>query len=148
MSTLVIKSAIVNFSRLTTPTNNGYGAEVSAFFSNISTDDQIKLAQYGITPTEAAIAGGESISGFNFRRYSNTQRGVQKRPLVILDADKNPLSAMVGSGSVVDLKLEIYPSSYSESGYGHQLNAIMVTNLIEVSDIIDQAPALFHNEDF
>ena len=148
MSTLVIKSAIVNFSRLTTPTNNGYGAEVSGFFSNISTDDQIKLAQYGITPTEAAIAGGESISGFNFRRYSNTQRGVQKRPLVILDADKNPLSAMVGSGSVVDLKLEIYPSSYSESGYGHQLNAIMVTNLIEVSDIIDQAPALFHNEDF
>jgi len=148
MSTLVIKSAIVNFSRLTTPTNNGYGAEVSAFFSNISTDDQIKLAQYGITPTEAAIAGGESISGFNFRRYSNTQRGVQKRPLVILDADKNPLSAMVGSGSVVDLKLEIYPSSYSESGYGHQLNAILVKELVTVNEIVSQAPELFHNEDF
>jgi len=148
MSTLIIKNATVNFSRLTTPANNGYGAEVSAFFSNVSVEDQIKLALYGIVNTEAAVAGGEAIEGFNFRRYSNTQRGVQKRPLVVLDGNKEPLLEMVGNGSTVDIKLEIYPSSYSESGYGHQMNALMVTNLIKVGEIVDQSPELFHNEDF
>jgi len=148
MSTLIIRNATVNFSRLSVPANNGYGAEVSAFFSNISVEDQLKLTQYGINPTSAATGPDASIEGFNFRRYSNTQRGVQKRPLVVMDANKEPMMAMIGNGSTVDIKLEVYPSSYAESGYGHQLNAIMVTNLVTVGEIIDQAPAVFHNEDF
>jgi len=148
MSTLIIRNATVNFSRLSVPANNGYGAEVSAFFSNISVEDQLKLAQYGIMSTTANTSGGGMLEGFNFRRYSNTQRGVQKRPLVVLDANKEPMLEMIGNGSTVDIKLEVYPSSYSESGYGHQLNAIMVTNLVTVGEIIDQAPAVFHNEDF
>ena len=147
MSTLIIRNATVNFSRLSVPANNGYGAEVSAFFSSVSEEDAAKLSKYGIEAS-TALTGAAAIEGYNFRRYSNTQRGVAKQPLIVVDANKAPMMALIGNGSTVDIKLEIYPSSYSESGYGHQLNAIMVTNLIEVGDIIDQAPALFHNEDF
>jgi len=147
MSTLIIRNATVNFSRLSVPANNGYGAEVSAFFSNVSKEDAKKLSDYGIEAS-TALTGPAAIEGYNFRRYSNTQRGVAKQPLIVVDANKAPMMALIGNGSTVDIKLEIYPSSYSESGYGHQLNALMVTNLIEVGEIIDQAPALFHNEDF
>lgn len=144
MSTLVIRNAVVNFSRLGAVANSGYGNELSAFFSAVSTDDQLKLAQYGIVPVEAS-----GISGFNFRRYINTSRGVAKKPLIVMNDKMEPMyEQAIGNGSVVDLKLDVYPSDYAAGGFGYQLNAIVVKELQDIPDVVDQAPELFHKEDF
>jgi len=148
MSTLVIKDAIVNFSRLSGAIDNGYGSEKSAFFTGVSDNDAIKLAKYGILCTTAVNNLGDELVGYNFRRYTKTQRGVMKKPLVIVNSEKEAISDMIGNGSSVNLKLEIYPSAYSESGWGYQLNAIQVTHLVKVAEIVSQTRALYHNEDF
>lgn len=144
MSTLIIRNAVVNFSRLGAVANSGYGNELSAFFSAVSTDDQLKLAQYGIVPVEA-----NGISGFNFRRYVNTARGIPKKPLIVMDTEFKPMyDQAIGNGSVVDLKLDVYPSDYAAGGYGYQLSAIVVKDLQDIPDVVDQSPELFHKEDF
>jgi len=147
MSTLILRSAVVNFSRLSIAADNGYGSEVSAFFSGISKEDNEKLFKFGITPT-AALTGADEIIGYNFRRYTSTQRGVTKQPLIVINNKKKPMLELIGNGSVVDIKLEVYPSAYSESGWGYQLNAIMVKELVKVNEIVNQSNPLIINEDF
>jgi hypothetical protein len=144
MSTLIIRGLTVNFSRLGAVSNSGYGNELSAFFTGASDEDQIKMAQYKIFPTAY-----QELSGFNFRRYVNTARGIPKKPLIVMDKEFNPMyDKAIGNGSVVDLKLDVYPSDYAEGGYGYQLAAIVVRELNDVPSIVDQSPELWHKEDF
>ena len=79
-----------------------------------------RLSQMGFK----GVAKPSKISGkfvYNFKRFTSTLKGVPITPLQVLDCDKNPVTELVGDGSLVIVLLEFanYSSGNNSDGVAY-----------------------------
>lgn len=95
--------------------------------------DQQGLKNFNAANLELELRESDEGPFIKLRRATtrvDKKRGelVKLSPPKLLDADNKPLNALVGNGSQVQCKLDVFPTV---KGNGHRLEAVRVLELVE-----------------
>lgn len=70
-------------------------------------------------------------SFITLKRKCVQRNGTKNQPPQLVDSKKNPVNAILGNGSLVNVVFNEYPAPKAPNGVGFQLNTVQVLDLVE-----------------